>query len=222
MVQPNGAKPLDIWRPNGREFVLLGGDSPENEAVPMRKLLIVSLIAALALLAVACGDGDEPSPPAPPSAPVATPTQPAASAPAPAPAGPTATQLPAPSPTAAVAPQPLPPATPTTAPPSAGATPTATSVTEPTPVVEVTPEPFFLTVSSPEDEQIVTSAIVEVAGETVSDAVVTVNGEPVDVDADGVFSHAAALEEGINPESTEGRPWGQPLKKPAGAPLNLG
>ena len=25
-----------------------------------------------------------------------------------------------------------------------------------------------------------------------------------------------------NPESTEGRPWGQPLKKPAGAPLNLG
>ena len=24
------------------------------------------------------------------------------------------------------------------------------------------------------------------------------------------------------PESTEGRPWGQPLKKPAGAPLNLG
>ena len=24
------------------------------------------------------------------------------------------------------------------------------------------------------------------------------------------------------PESTEGRPWGQPLKKPAGAALNLG
>ena len=24
------------------------------------------------------------------------------------------------------------------------------------------------------------------------------------------------------PESTEGRPWGQPLKKPSGAPLNLG
>ena len=27
---------------------------------------------------------------------------------------------------------------------------------------------------------------------------------------------------GPYPESTEGRPWGQPLKKPAGAPLNLG
>ena len=26
----------------------------------------------------------------------------------------------------------------------------------------------------------------------------------------------------VKPESTEGRPWGQPLKKPAGAPLNLG
>ena len=26
----------------------------------------------------------------------------------------------------------------------------------------------------------------------------------------------------LYPESTEGRPWGQPLKKPAGAPLNLG
>ena len=26
----------------------------------------------------------------------------------------------------------------------------------------------------------------------------------------------------LKPESTERRPWGQPLKKPAGAPLNLG
>ena len=25
----------------------------------------------------------------------------------------------------------------------------------------------------------------------------------------------------LNPESTEGRPWGQPLKKAEGAPLNL-
>ena len=25
----------------------------------------------------------------------------------------------------------------------------------------------------------------------------------------------------FKPESTEGRPWGQPLKKPEGAPLNL-
>ena len=33
---------------------------------------------------------------------------------------------------------------------------------------------------------------------------------------------AVAPELRLNPESTEGRPWGQPLKKPAGAPLNLG
>ena len=26
----------------------------------------------------------------------------------------------------------------------------------------------------------------------------------------------------VKPESTEGRPWGQPLKKLEGAPLNLG
>ena len=30
------------------------------------------------------------------------------------------------------------------------------------------------------------------------------------------------LRPSVKPESTEGRPWGQPLKKPAGAPLNLG
>ena len=30
------------------------------------------------------------------------------------------------------------------------------------------------------------------------------------------------VEAWAKPESTEGRPWGQPLKKPAGAPLNLG
>ena len=39
-------------------------------------------------------------------------------------------------------------------------------------------------------------------------------GEPRPGEAD----YAARLK----PESTEGRPWGQPLKKPAGAPLNLG
>ena len=33
---------------------------------------------------------------------------------------------------------------------------------------------------------------------------------------------AADVAETTYPESTEGRPWGQPLKKPAGAALNLG
>ena len=30
------------------------------------------------------------------------------------------------------------------------------------------------------------------------------------------------VDESLKPESTEGRPWGQSLKKPSGAPLNLG
>ena len=34
--------------------------------------------------------------------------------------------------------------------------------------------------------------------------------------------NAAMTAAAAYPESTEGRPWGQPLKKPAGAPLNLG
>ena len=31
-----------------------------------------------------------------------------------------------------------------------------------------------------------------------------------------------SIAEEFNPESTDGRPWGQALKKPEGAPLNLG
>ena len=36
-------------------------------------------------------------------------------------------------------------------------------------------------------------------------------------DTDGLTSATFSY-----PESTEGRPWGQPLKKPEGAPQNLG
>ena len=42
-------------------------------------------------------------------------------------------------------------------------------------------------------------------------------------DLPGAFAAGATVDEALaNPESTEGRPWGQRLKKPAGAPLNLG
>ena len=34
--------------------------------------------------------------------------------------------------------------------------------------------------------------------------------------------HAQTLRHYEQPESTDGRPWGQPLKQPEGAPLNLG
>ena len=36
------------------------------------------------------------------------------------------------------------------------------------------------------------------------------------------ISRREVLSAEYKPESTEGRPWGQPLKKPAGALLNLG
>ena len=39
---------------------------------------------------------------------------------------------------------------------------------------------------------------------------------------DQVLVRPALLDALPKPESTEGRPWGQRLKKPAGAPLNLG
>ena len=41
-------------------------------------------------------------------------------------------------------------------------------------------------------------------------------------DVAGFIGELFGAVEAVNPESTEGRPWGQPLKKPAGAPLNLG
>ena len=37
-----------------------------------------------------------------------------------------------------------------------------------------------------------------------------------------VLTTSSAEQDILKPESTEGRPWGQSLKKPSGAPLNLG
>lgn len=56
----------------------------------------------------------------------------------------------------------------------------------------------FLTVASPQDESIVNTFETTVAGVTVPDAVVSVNGVLVEVDADGNFSTAVALDEGPN------------------------
>ena len=52
--------------------------------------------------------------------------------------------------------------------------------------------------ATPEDELIVSSETVEVEGLTTPDAVVSVNGEPVEVDSDGAFSVAVKLDEGPN------------------------
>ena len=55
-----------------------------------------------------------------------------------------------------------------------------------------------LTVTSPQGESIVNTFETEVAGLTDPDAVVSVNGMLVDVDADGEFSTMVSLEEGPN------------------------
>ncbi len=94
---------------------------------------------------------------------------------------------PTPTPTAAPAPTP----TPTTV-----ATPTPTATQEPTPTS--LPDVLFLSVSTPEDESVISDAVTTVRGETTPDAVVSINGEPVDVDVLGQFSAVVDLIEGPN------------------------
>jgi hypothetical protein len=62
---------------------------------------------------------------------------------------------------------------------------------------EVTSLP--LTVTQPADEITVYTANLAVKGQTQSDAVVSVNGDTVEVDAEGNFSTTVTLEEGPNP-----------------------
>ncbi|MBI4301101.1 MAG: hypothetical protein HY664_00660 [Chloroflexi bacterium] len=57
---------------------------------------------------------------------------------------------------------------------------------------------LFLDITQPEDESIVTSASVQVKGKTVSQAVVSINGELTEVDNSGRFTTTVALEEGPN------------------------
>ena len=134
----------------------------------------------------------EPTPtasPAPSPTPTQAPAEPA-SAP-PAPAAPTQTAAP-----------PTPPTTPTRRPavptpsPQPTVTPAPTVAPEPEPAV--TPVAVFLEVTSPEDESTVDTSSVNVAGETTPDAVLSINGESVEVDADGMFSAEVELVEGIN------------------------
>ena len=74
----------------------------------------------------------------------------------------------------------------------ATATPTAT----PTP--KATQKPLFLIVTSPEDESVVETSEVMVTGETLPTAIVSINGEEVNVEDDGTFSTTVTLEEGPN------------------------
>jgi uncharacterized protein YfaP (DUF2135 family) len=56
-----------------------------------------------------------------------------------------------------------------------------------------------LTVSQPQNETTVYAAALEVKGKTEADAVLSVNGVTVEVNADGSFSTTVTLEEGPNP-----------------------
>jgi uncharacterized protein YfaP (DUF2135 family) len=55
-----------------------------------------------------------------------------------------------------------------------------------------------LEIVTPKDESVVQNASVLVQGRTVPDAVVSVNGQPAEVDASGNFSATITLEQGPN------------------------
>ncbi len=57
---------------------------------------------------------------------------------------------------------------------------------------------FFLKVLTPENESVVRTSSIEVSGSTVLDAVVTVNGDVVEVDSEGRFSTRLILDPGPN------------------------
>ena len=68
-----------------------------------------------------------------------------------------------------------------------------------TPVPEATSSTmFFLDVLAPVNESVLYASSVDVRGHTVSDAVVTVNGQVVAVNGNGTFTTTIALEEGPN------------------------
>ncbi len=57
---------------------------------------------------------------------------------------------------------------------------------------------MFLDISQPEDNSFVTTNTVQVRGRTLTGAVVSVQGNVVDVDSNGNFSATVALDEGPN------------------------
>lgn len=78
-------------------------------------------------------------------------------------------------------------------------TPAPTPTPEPTPTPTPAPKPeFFLTVTQPADNSIISADKVEVRGCTSPGAVVSVNGELAEVDEEGDFTMMVVLEEGPN------------------------
>lgn len=66
------------------------------------------------------------------------------------------------------------------------------------PMPDIVPARFFLGVRAPQNEVVVTVSPLPVEGVTTPDAVATVNGQVVEVDAQGQFLTQVTLEEGPN------------------------
>jgi len=80
----------------------------------------------------------------------------------------------------------------------AGSESPITTPTTPETTSEISDSGLFLTVTQPANESIINADRVEVMGITVPGAVVSVNGNPTEVDEEGNFTMMVALEEGPN------------------------
>ena len=91
--------------------------------------------------------------------------------------------------------------TPTSAPTATAPPPSPTPTSTPTPTAALTTgegERLFIEIAEPADESVVSTDTVAVRGSTTADAVVSVNGAVVEVDAQGSFEAIVTLEEGPN------------------------
>lgn len=80
---------------------------------------------------------------------------------------------------------------------AAAAAPTA-AVTQAAPVAKPSAAPLVLKVTSPLDESVVNTSVITISGQTTPGAVVSIDGDLVNVEANGKFQAQVALEEGPN------------------------
>ena len=172
--------------------------SGSRSSKPRQKFFAVKLSVGLAILALvlaACQGGASTPTPTSTTTPTMTATPTASSTPAPIPtpmASPTPTPIP--TPVASQMPTPIPTlvASPT---PTSRPMPTAT----PTPTPQsVLPEDLFLEITEPTTESIVYDSPLALVGLTTPDAVVSVDGNTVEVNAQGQFVALLSLEPGPN------------------------
>ena len=74
----------------------------------------------------------------------------------------------------------------------------ASGCTSSPPVAPVATEELSLEINEPADEAVVDVSRITVSGNTAADAVVSINGKIVDVDAEGIFNGEINLEAGPN------------------------